>query len=95
MTINYVYAESTVRPNTIEQNANTVYLRNNIVDETRTDDDGNEITFYTYQEATLTKAQYDEYAAILIASNQNSASEDTLTLMEAIADLYDVIALMA
>ena len=106
MKLVYKYSESTVKPPEIERGKTTAYFRRNFVSEVRDD-----VTFWTYEEATVPVAEFDTYAAGLAAENAVKGSQDSekiadihtnginssdnqLILMEAIADLYDLIASM-
>lgn len=106
---NYVYAESTVKPSTIEVGVSSVYLRKDISEETRTDEGGNSIVYYTFQEAVMSAAEFNEYTNTLASINavkdvnnasnilsilagQESGDSNQMTIMEALADLYDAVA---
>ena len=90
----YRYAESTVKPNTIEICGNTVYLRKDILKFNREDDQGNQIPYWSYQEAKITIEEFNKYVNVILVSSQKSSDDDRLAIMEAIADLYDTIATM-
>ena len=94
MNLTYKYSESNVKPSVIEIQKTTVYLRKNISLETSTLNDGTTYTRWVYQEAKLTVEEFNQNASALIFLNQASGDDDRLTIMEAIADLYDVIAMM-
>lgn len=81
MNITWKSVESTVKPAEIdyESSPNTIYLHKNI---SSSEVDG--VTYYTYEEAKLTPAEYTVYAA-----SQNY--ENTIILMKAITDLYSLI----
>ena len=92
MNLKYTYSESTVKPVSIERGKNTVYIRKNIVET----DYG-----WSYEEAKLTPDEFTEYSKYLSARNmsqlmegQQNGDNNQLIIMEAIADLYDVIASM-
>ena len=104
MELVYRPSESTVRPVEVEKSKHTVFLRKDIVEEDR---DG--MTFYTYQEAKLSHADFAEYSSFIVAKNAINGVNDSaninnlldgqaigdnnqLIIMEALADLYDVIA---
>ena len=103
MTLTYVKSESTIKPDVVSIEKTTVYLRRNIVEEIRTYKDIS-MTFYVYEEATLTHEEFSKYSNELAAINSahiaqlvtNGAdtTDNQLILMEAIADLYDIIASM-
>lgn len=90
MELNYKLSESTVKPDDIEFGKNTVYIRKNIG--TRTDPNTG-VVFWTYQEATLTHAEFLEYTKLMEAKKA-LYDENQMIIMEAIADLYDKIAEM-
>lgn len=106
MELIYRPSESTVRPVEVEKSKHTVFLRKDIVEEER---DGS--VYYTYQEAKLSHAEFNEYSSFIAAKNAiNGVNDSTnicnlldgqaigdnnqLIIMEALADLYDVIASM-
>ena len=64
MKLNYVKSQSSVKPDLIDTNSSktTVYVRQNIVENIKTDEmSGEETVFYEYDEAKLTKQEYQEY----------------------------------
>lgn len=79
----YKSVESTEKPLEVEENGNTVYLRKNITTKVVSNDDV-ETTYYVYDEAEMTKEDYDEYTKALSITNESNIA----TIMEAIADLY-------
>lgn len=92
MKLNYTHSESTVKPVEIERGKRTVYIRKNIV-ETETG--------WSYEEAKLTPDEFTAYSEYLVIHNvsqlldgQQNGDNNQLIIMEAIADLYDVIATM-
>ena len=106
----YEYSESTVRPVSVEVGKRTVFLRKDILEEERVinDETGETVTFYVYQEAKMSHAEFNEYSSFVAAKNaidgmnnssnieqlltgQTNSDSNQLTLMEAIADLYDII----
>lgn len=96
MNINYRHSESTVKPEAVEIGKTTVFLRSDITKEIRTDDLGNEITFWTYQEAKMTPEEFTAYASLLNSKDivDNVNLNNQMIIMEAIADLYDKISNM-
>lgn len=105
----YNYSESVVRPVNVEKSKHTVYIRKDFSEKSRTDGFGNETTYWTYQEAKMTHEEFSEYSKMLTAQNamsnasdipkiisgQENGDNNQLIIMEAIADLYDMIASMA
>ena len=64
MKMNYVKSESTIKPELIDTTSSktTVYIRKNIIDKERMDKEtGDSTTYYEYDEAKLTKEEYQEY----------------------------------
>ena len=86
MKLNYVKSSSSVKPDLIDTTSSktTVYIRQNIVENQRTDEiSGETSTFYEYQEAKLTKEEYQEYLKELeiIDIRQQRADIDYIALM--------------
>jgi len=81
MRIEWTKAESTVRPEEVDYTSspNTVYIHRNITESKK---DG--ATYYEYETAKLTPAEFSVYSA-----NQNY--ENILIIMEAITDLYGLL----
>ena len=95
MKLLYTPSASTVKPDVIAIEKTTVYLRKDIVEKTCVDISGDETVFYTYQEAALSHEEFSKYSNGLAAINAVKGvndSENQYILMEAIADLYDIIA---
>ena len=105
----YRYSESTVRPSELELSKRTVFLRKDISEVERKDEDGNITSYWVYQEAKMSHAEFNEYSSFLSMKNTITSANDSenisqlvtgqengdnnqLIIMEAIADLYDVIA---
>jgi hypothetical protein len=78
MRIEWYKSESTVKPKEVdyESSPTTVYLHRKIKSEER---EG--VTWFTYEEAKLTPAEYTVYAA-------EQAREDNLAIMSALTDIY-------
>ena len=86
MKLNYVKSSSSVKPDLIDtaSSKTTVYVRQNIVENRRTDEmSGEETVFYEYEEAKLTKEEYQEYLKELeiIDIQQQRADIDYIALM--------------
>lgn len=70
-------SESTVRPQQIEETKSTVFLRRNIVETSRTNEEsGEETTWYEYEESKLTHAEYEEYLQVAEAVNMRQTKAD-------------------
>lgn len=78
MRIEWYKSESTVKPKEVdyESSPTTVYLHRKIKSEER---EG--VTWFTYEEAKLTPAEYTVYAA-------EQTREDNLAIMSALTDIY-------
>ena len=64
MKMNYTKSESTIKPELVDATSSktTVYLRKNIIEKERVDEETGESTpYYEYDEAKLTKEEYQEY----------------------------------
>lgn len=91
MKVEYHYSESTVKPDTIEIYGHSVFLRKDIYEEKRTQEDGSLVSFWVYQEAILNFDEFSKFTPMLLISGLQDESSNQLTIMEAIADLYELI----
>ena len=71
MQINWKQAESREIPQEIDKTSakDGVYIRQNIVEDVRLDNDGNEFVMYCYDEAFLTNADYEQYTTAQFITN--------------------------
>lgn len=72
-------SESTIRPNEVDTTSSkkVVYLRKNIVEKQReTEIDGDTQTYYEYEEAKLTKEEYEKYLQSLNLINIQQLDAD-------------------
>ena len=91
MKLNYIKSQSSVKPDLVDTTSSkvVVYLRQNIVENIKTDEmSGEETVFYDYEEAKLTKQEYKEYLKELeiIDIQQQRADIDYIMLMTGIAE---------
>ena len=89
MKLNYVKSSSSVKPDLVDTTSSktTVYIRQNIVENIKTDEmSGEETVFYEYEEAKLTKEEYQEYLKELeiIDIQKQRADIDYIALMSGI-----------
>ena len=89
MKLNYIKSQSSVKPDLVDTTSSkvVVYLRQNIVENIKTDEmSGKETIFYEYEEAKLTKAEYKEYLKELeiIDIQKQRADIDYIALMSGI-----------
>ena len=89
MRLNYIKSQSSVKPELVDTTSSktTVYIRKNIVENKKTDEmSGEETVFYEYEEAKLTKAEYQEYLKELeiIDIQKQRADIDYIALMSGI-----------
>ena len=89
MKLKYVKSQSSVKPDLIDTTSSkvVVYLRQNIVENIKTDEmSGEETVFYEYEEAKLTKEEYQEYLKELeiIDIQKQRADIDYIALMSGI-----------
>ena len=64
MKLNFIKSQSSVKPDLVDTTSSkvVVYLRQNIIENIKTDEmSGEKTVFYEYDEAKLTKAEYQEY----------------------------------
>ena len=89
MKLKYVKSQSSVKPDLVDTISSkvVVYLRQNIVENIKTDEiSGEKTVFYEYEEAKLTKAEYQEYLKELeiIDIQKQRADIDYIALMSGI-----------
>ena len=89
MILNYVKSQSSIKPELIDTTSSktTVYIRQNIVEvEKNNESDNTSTTFYEYDEAKLTKQEYQEYLKELsiIDIQQQRADIDYIALMSGV-----------
>ena len=89
MKLNYIKSQSSVKPDLVDTTSSkvVVYLRQNIVENIKTDEmSGKETVFYEYEEAKLTKAEYQEYLKELeiVDIQKQRADIDYIALMSGI-----------
>ena len=89
MKLNYIKSQSSVKPDLVDTTSSkvVVYLRQNIVENIKTDEmSGKETVFYEYEEAKLTKQEYQEYLKELeiIDIQKQRADIDYIALMSGI-----------
>ena len=89
MKLNYIKSQSSVKPDLVDTTSSkvVVYLRQNIVENIKTDEmSGEETVFYEYEEAKLTKEEYQEYLKELeiIDIHKQRADIDYIALMSGI-----------
>ena len=53
----------------------TVYLRKNIVQKVRTDEDGTEVIVWEYEEAEMTSAEFEKYEKLLIQAESPAITQ--------------------
>ena len=91
MKLNYIKSQSSVKPDLVDTTSSktVVYLRQDIVENIKTDEmSGEKTVFYEYEEAKLTKAEYQEYLKELeiIDIQKQRADIDYIMLMMGIAE---------
>ena len=104
MELNYEQVKSTVKPSEIMKCANTIYLRKDITPKEEENSFGVSVIWY-YQEAKLTLDEYENFSKFAginsaettsqVLKNQETGDDNQLSIMEAIADLYEIIANMS
>lgn len=86
MILNYTKSQSSIKPELIDSSSSrkVVYLRRNITEVVHVDElSGEERTYYEYDEAKLTKAEYAQYLQELSIADiqQQRADIDYIALM--------------
>ena len=91
MKMNFIKSQSSVKPDLVDTTSSkvVVYLRQNVIENIKTDEmSGEKTVFYEYEEAKLTKQEYQEYLKELeiIDIQQQRADIDYIMLMTGIAE---------
>lgn len=81
----YKYSESTEQPMAIEFGVNCAYLRKDITEQKRIDMDNNPVTYWTYQEAIMSKEEFNIYANQLVSANAVKGVNDSENIVQIIA----------
>ena len=85
MKLNYRKSQSFIKPELVDTTSSktSVYIRKDIVENKTTDMTDNESIMYDYDEAVLTKAEYEEYLKELevIDIQQQRADIDYILMM--------------
>lgn len=85
MALNYKKSQSSIYPELLDTTSSKkyVYLRQNVVEKQSEDMDGETYTYYEYEEAKLTKEEYEQYLEELtiIDIQQQRADIDYIALM--------------
>lgn len=89
MILNYVKSQSSIKPELIDTTSSktSVYIRQNIIEVEKTNEsDDTSTIFYEYDEAKLTKQEYQEYLKELeiIDIQKQRADIDYIALMSGI-----------
>ena len=90
MKLNFKTSQSSVKPDLVDTTSSktSVYIRQNITESITTDSDTNEkYTYYTYEEAKLTKTKYQQYL-------NEKLENDLVNQNETIAELLYEVSLM-
>lgn len=78
----YIKSESNIRPAEVEAiSGNRFMIRRDIEEKTKTNQDGEEYVYFTYEEAIASEAEYTAYAtARYVESKRENAIIDEYTL---------------
>lgn len=65
------------KPAELDRNSSpsTVYLRKNIVQKVRTDEDGTEVIVWEYEEAEMTSEEFEKYEKLLIQAESPAITQ--------------------
>lgn len=78
MKLTFYKSESAVMPELVDSTSSKkyVYIRQNIVETQRTDDNGESYTYYEYEECKLTKEEYEQYLSEMGSTETLQSVED-------------------
>ena len=94
MILNYVKSQSSVKPELIDTTSSKriVYLRKNIIEVEKTNEsDNTSATFYEYDEAKLTKKEYQEYLKELESTDALQTIEDLKTENQSLNEQISIL----
>lgn len=97
MILNYKKSESTIKPNKVDTTSSktTVYLRKNITEKTRNNKiNGDKQIYYEYEEAKLTKKEYERYVNELTSEDTQKVIEELKNKIKNMSGLSDQIELL-
>ncbi len=90
MRLNYKKSESTIKPEVIDtiSSKTSVYLRKNIIEKERQDENRNVYNNYEYEEAKLSKEEYEKYLDELAVADieQQRADIDYIMFMMGLSE---------
>lgn len=102
MKLEYHTVESTVKPETVESIGDIVYIRKDLSQITH--EYGDDVKYWSYKEAIMRRDEFDLYSKLFSIDNakmpehiseiidtQKLDNDNQLTLMNAIADLYELL----
>lgn len=100
MELKFYKSESAIYPNLVDDTSSKVvtYIRQNIVEKQITNDNGENYTYYEYDEAKLTKEEYEQYLSEMgstetLQSVENLKAENQM-LTEQVDMLDETMAIM-
>ena len=73
MELSYVQSESTIRPQSISFDTHSVRLVRNITEVVR-NNGSEDVTYYVYEEAVLTHAEFQTYTNIMLIQQMSPTS---------------------
>lgn len=73
----YYYAESPVKPVSIEKGKRTVFIRKDFVEKERINDSGETVYYWAYQEARMTYSDFNDYSQFVITQNAINGAIDS------------------
>lgn len=93
MMLEYKKSESTECPKLLDTTSSkrVVYMRKNVIEKQREDADGNAQTYYEYDEAKLTKAEYEEYRKNPDSADVGELREQVNLLTECLLEMSQIL----
>ena len=86
MELNYRYSESTVKPSELEIGKRTVFIRKDLKEVERYDESTKESQiFWTYQEAKMTHAEFNDYSVFMSAKRAISGENDSDNIVKLVS----------
>ena len=93
MKLTFYKSESAIKPELLDSTSSKkyVYIRQNIVEMQRTDDSGENYTYYEYEECKLTKEEYEQYLSEMGSTETLQSVEDLKAENQMLTEQVDML----
>lgn len=93
MKLNYMKSQSSNKPDLVDTTSSKkyVYLRQNVVEKQAENIDGENYTYYEYDEAKLTKEEYEQYLMEMNSTETLESIENIKTENQILTEQVDML----